>query len=94
MVESMEEIVILVFFVAIVIYIVLGNYLYFAKILPTLDEAPKFLPSGQLDDADRFLQMMNERGEHQWYVPLLRVQRKIAIGYIFMFAIVIAFMVF
>ena len=90
----MEESVFFVLFIAVVIYIVLGNYLYFAKILPTLDESPKLMPSGQFDDADRYLQILDERGERPWYVPLLRHQRKIATGYVIVFAFFVTYLLY
>lgn len=89
----MEQTVLGVFLLVTAVYIVLGNYLYFSKILPVLEEAPKFLPSAQFDDADRFLLIMDERGERPWFAPFLRHQRMIAGIYIIIFLIVVVFLV-
>jgi len=88
----MDEVVFAILFLAVAAYIILGNYLYFAKILPTLDESPKLLPSAQFDDADRFLLIMDERGEHHWFIPILRHQRVIATVYVIAFGVVVAFL--
>ena len=61
----MAEIAFSIMFGALVVYIVLGNYLYFAKVLPVLNEPPKMLPSGQIDDVDRYLELLDERRERQ-----------------------------
>ncbi len=90
----MEEIIFGVFFLAVAAYIIVGNYLYFAKILPALDEPPKLLPSAQFDDADRFLLILNARGEYPWFAPILRHQRKIATVYVIAFVILIVLLVF
>ena len=90
----MEEIVFGVLFLAVVVYIILGNYLYFAKILPALDEAPKFLPSAQFNVVDRFLLILDENDEQPWFAPILRHQRMIATIYVIGFVAVIAFLMF
>jgi hypothetical protein len=90
----MEEIVFGLLLLALAVYIILGNYLYFAKILPALDEAPKFLPSAQFDDADRFLLILDERGEYPWFTPILRHQRKIVTAYVIAFVVFVAYLVF
>ena len=68
----MAEIGYSIMFGAVVVYIVLGNYLYFAKVLPVLNEPPKMLPSGQINDVDRYLELLDERRERQWFVPILQ----------------------
>lgn len=74
-------------FGVVVIYVVLGNYLYFSKILPALDESPKLLPSGQLRDVDRYLKWLEKTGECPWFAVLLRNIRLITIVYLVGFAV-------
>ena len=86
----MAEIAFFIMFGAVVVYVVLGNYLYFAKVLPVLNEPPKLLPSGQINDVDRYLELLDERLEHQWFVPILQNTRKITTVYLIGFAITVA----
>ena len=86
----MAEIAFSIMFGAVVVYIVLGNYLYFAKVLPVLNEPPKMLPSGQIDDVDRYLELLDERRERQWFVPILQNIRIISSVYLLGFAITVA----
>ena len=86
----MAEIAFSIMFGAVVVYIVLGNYLYFAKVLPVLNEPPKILPSGQIDDVDRYLELLDERRERQWFVPILQNIRIISSVYLLGFAITVA----
>ena len=90
----MEETVFGVLFFATIIYVILGNYLYFTKILPTLDEPPKFLPSAQLNDVERFLQILDKRGEDRWFAPILRHVRTIGIALLIGYAAFVALLVF
>ena len=85
----MAEIAFLILFGVTVVYIVVGNYLYFAKVLPILNEPPKMLPSGQIDDIDRYLELLDERLAHQWFVPILQNARKITAVYLIGFAITV-----
>jgi len=64
--------------------------LYFAKVLPALDEPPKLLPSGQLNDVDRYIESLDERLERQWFVPIMQNIRTISIIYPVGFAIILA----
>lgn len=86
----MAEIVFFIMFGAVTVYVVLGNYLYFAKVLPVLKESPKLLPSGQLNDVDRYLELLDERFAHQWFVPILQNARIIAIVYLIGLATTVA----
>jgi hypothetical protein len=79
-----------IMFGSAVVYVVLGNYLYFSKILPALDQSPKLLPNGQLGQVDQYLTMLNERDERQWFEPLLRNARSINAIFIIGFAITVA----
>lgn len=61
------------------IYGVVGNYIYFKKVLPILSEegksgAPMFLPSGQLAQAKECIEILaarDERGMIYWYLRML-----------------------
>ena len=90
----MAEIAFFIMFGAVVVYVVLGNYLYFAKVLPVLDEPPKLFPSGQLRDIERYLELQDERVERQWFVPILQNIRNITIIYLVGFAITLAVVFF
>ena len=74
----MAETALFIMFGATVVYVVLGNYLYFAKILPTLNEPPKFRPSGQLNDVERYLELIDEQRKRPWFEPILRNARRIS----------------
>jgi len=86
----MAEIAFSIMFGAVVVYVVLGNYLYFAKVLPVLEEPPKLLPSGQVKDIERYLESLDERLKRQWFVPILQNIRTITIIYLIGFAITLA----
>lgn len=87
----MAETAFFLMFWAVVVYVILGNYLYFAKILPVLNEPPKFLPSGQLHDVDRYIELLDKQGERPWFGPVLRNVRAITIIYLVGFAITLVF---
>lgn len=62
--------------IVIVAYVVFGNYLYFAKVLPVLrtaglDEGPRMLPSAHLAQFHRAAAVLRGRGEHPWFLPLV-----------------------
>ena len=78
----MAEIGFFIMFGATVVYVVLGNYLYFAKVLPFLGEPPKLLPTDQVRDIERYLESLDERLERQWFVPILQNIRTISIIYL------------
>jgi hypothetical protein len=66
-------------------YIVLGNYLYFGKVLPTLDTAglggvPKMLPSAQFRQMSQAAAILRESGETGWYVATMRRFREISLS--------------
>ena len=84
----MEDALFNFLFLATAAYLILGIYLYFSKVLPALDEPPKFLPTGQLDDVDRYLQILDETGQSRWFKPILRNARKIIL------ALLIGYMIF
>ncbi|MEM1080197.1 MAG: hypothetical protein AAGH65_01315, partial [Pseudomonadota bacterium] len=58
-------------------YALLGNYLYFSKILPafnndTGDAAPRFLPSGQLSQIKGYLSLLEKEQKRPWYYYFLK----------------------
>jgi len=61
----------------IVLYVVLGNYLYFAKVLPALksdtgDAAPRFLPSGQFRQVKEYLRLLEREPTRPWFYHFLK----------------------
>lgn len=83
----MAEFAFLIMFAAVVVYVVLGNYLYFSKVLPALGEPPKLLPSGQVRHVEQYLESLDERLERQWFVPILQNIRTITVVYLIGFAV-------
>ena len=83
----MAETAFSVMFGATVVYVVLGSYLYLAKILPALDKPAALLPSGQLRDVERYLEILEGQARRPWYGPILRHVRLITIIYLIGFAI-------
>jgi len=90
----MAEIAFFIMFVAVVIYIVLGNYLYFAKVVPALNESPKLLPWSQWKDVERYLAVVDERRERPWFATILRHTLTISTIYLIGFTITFALMIF
>ena len=86
----MAETAFFIMFGAVVVYVLLGNYLYLAKVAPALDESPKLLPSSQLDHVDRYLELQDGQLEGQWFVPILRNIRTITMIYLVGFAVTVA----
>jgi hypothetical protein len=62
------------------VYIVLGNYLYFAKVLPAIGENPSGLPSRQLVQVRCYLSLVDRSGERPWFLPYLRNIGKISLA--------------
>jgi hypothetical protein len=67
----------LVVFGLVAVYVILGNYLYFAKILPALGDSkgsapPSFLPSGQLKHVESYLSLLEKKEDRPWYYFYLR----------------------
>jgi hypothetical protein len=85
----MTEIAFFILFGAVVVYVGLGNYLYFAKVLPALNEPAKLLPSSQWKDVERYLKLLDERRENPWFRAILRNALSISIVYLIAFAITI-----
>jgi hypothetical protein len=81
-----EEILIFVSacaWIFVMAYVVVGNYLYFTKILPTLsrdglDGSPKFTPSSQFAQVDLYLTRLPPTGARPWYYDVLSRVRAIS----------------
>ena len=82
-----------ILFGAALLYVALGNYLYFGKILPALGEEPKLSPSGQLRDVDRYVALLKGRSQRPWFLVLLRHVRGISVAYLIGFGTVLIFAV-
>lgn len=59
--------------IVIMVYVVIANVIYFAKVLPTLHEAgldgvPKFLPSGQAKQGRAALEVLRSQGQRGFAV--------------------------
>lgn len=70
--------------VLVMAYVVVGNYLYFEKILPALsrdglDSSMKFMPSKQLEQVDLFLARFPPDAPRPWFYGLLSNVRIITI---------------
>ena len=72
----------IVVFLLFVVYIALGSYLYFCKILPGIDRAGgrgvPGLPSEQLRQIKEYVRLLDEKNERPWYYPFLRYNPQIA----------------
>lgn len=66
-------------FLVVAIYIIVGNYLHFAKVLKALDEPPSMTPSGQLAQIDRYLQTLDETQKQAWSARVLGHIRAISV---------------
>jgi hypothetical protein len=78
-----------IMFGAAIVYLLLGNYLYFSKVLPSLDKSPALLPSSQLSHIDQYIATLDEQSERRWFEPILRHARIINAMYIIGFAVTI-----
>ena len=59
------------------VYLLLGNYIYFAKVLPTLGEhgrpaAPRFTPTAQLKQVEEYLSLLSRTADRPWFLGYLR----------------------
>ena len=59
-------------FILVAVYVVFGNYLYFRRVIPTLNKAPGVLPSTQLKDIDDYLSLLRENGKRPWFLFYLK----------------------
>ena len=67
---SMEQYFILVW-VIVAIYAILGNVIYFSKVLPALDKSPSLTPLGQFKDIKDYLVLIEKKKEQPWFYPFL-----------------------
>ena len=61
----------------VALYVLLGNYLYFSKILPALGDdtghaSPKFLPSGQFGQVKAYVRMLEQKQDKPWFYYFLK----------------------
>jgi hypothetical protein len=69
-------------------YVVIGNYLYFTKVLPALardglDGSPKFMPSKQLAQVDLFITRFPPTAPRPWFFSVLSRVRAITAAVVF-----------
>ena len=69
----------IIVFILVAFYVVFGNYLYFRKVLPTLNTAPGLLPSTQIKHIDEYLKLVLEKGERPWFLFYLKNIRAITL---------------
>lgn len=75
-------------------YVVVGNYLYFAKVLPGLardglDGSPKFLPWKQLRQVDLFFARFAPDAPRPWFHGVLSHARGITVVVLLMVALAV-----
>ena len=78
----MAVVIILTAWIVVMAYVIVGNYLYFTKVLPALsrdglDGWPKFLPSKQLAQVDFFLRRFPPPDPRPWFYGVLSHVRAI-----------------
>ena len=89
--RHVEEILIFVSvcaWISVMAYVVVWNYLYFTKVLPTLsrdglDDSPKFMPSSQFAQVDLFLPGYHPPPPRPWYCRVLSRVRAISTAVLF-----------
>tara|TARA_Y100001933_G_C18470187_1_gene343802 strand:+ start:56 stop:352 length:297 start_codon:yes stop_codon:yes gene_type:complete len=74
----------------VALYVLLGNYVYFRKILPALGDetgnaAPRFLPSGQFSQVKEYLRVLEKEQERPWFYYFLK--NIVAINALFLLAV-------
>jgi len=69
-------------FILVALYVIVGNYLYFRKVVPALDTAPGLLPSTQLKHMQIYVTMLQEQGERPWFFFYLKNIKAITLGII------------
>jgi hypothetical protein len=60
-------------------HIVIGNYLYFTKVLFVIDKSPSIRPSKQLRDIKEYLALLDIKNERPWFYSFLKNQNKISV---------------
>ena len=79
---SLVELFFIILFILLVVYIALGNYLYWVKILPVLNEHggnehPIALP-GQFKQIDTYISILNKNKSKPWFYFYLKHIRMIS----------------
>jgi hypothetical protein len=59
-------------FYLVIAYVVIGNYIYFRKVIPTLNTSPSLLPSSQSKHIKAYVDIIIKRGENPWFLILLK----------------------
>jgi hypothetical protein len=62
---------VLIVWLLILLFVVVGNMLYFAKVLPALGESPTW-GSAQLKQIDRFIASLGPEQARPWFYPFLK----------------------
>jgi hypothetical protein len=81
----MEILTFLIWWTSVAAYVVIGNYLYFTKVLPALsrdglDGSLKFTPSKQLAQVDLFLTRFPPTVPRPWFYVVLSHVRAINVA--------------
>jgi len=58
--------------IILLIYVAIGNYLYFKKILPVIGKSPSVLPSGQFKDIRKYIDILSKKEEYPWFYSALK----------------------
>jgi hypothetical protein len=90
--SSLGTVVFVTAWAFMMIYVLMGNYLYFTKVLPALGRAsldgwPKFLPSSQLEQVDRYLNMLPPDAPRPWYCAILSRVRTLTVAVVLIWAL-------
>lgn len=55
----------------IMLYVIIVNYVYLEKVLPSIGKRPSFMPSGQIKDIQQHVALLKEKKEYPWYFHIL-----------------------
>jgi len=71
------EIYFLIVWLVVALYVLLGNYVYYSKILPALrndtaNAAPSFMPSGQFRQVKEYIRVLEKEQKKPWFYYLLK----------------------
>jgi hypothetical protein len=61
------------------VYVMVGNYLYFCKVLPSLEAPPNFLPTSQWRHVKKHLELLDIARQHPWYYAVLKWSPQISL---------------
>jgi hypothetical protein len=65
--------------VIVLVYVLLGNYLYFCKILPAIRKAPGILPWTQVQHLEEYLDLVEGNKDRPWFYYYLQNIKTISI---------------